>query len=81
MDPLKLNKFTQNKLVPQIADKYLHHIVQDEMLQGLKKYMDLDLFPHIHLKVGCDISLAMAHCWLHAEGFKYVYHSQERVIL
>ena len=76
MDPSKLNRFTQNKLVPQIADKYLRHIVQDEMPQGLKKYMDLELFPRIHLKVGCGISLATARRWLHADGFKYTTHKK-----
>ena len=45
MDPTKLNKFTQNKLVPLAADKYVCHLVEEEMLQGLKKYMDLGLFP------------------------------------
>ena len=45
MDPTKLNKFTQNKLVPEVADKYVHHLVEEEMPRGLKKYMDLELFP------------------------------------
>ena len=76
IDPLKLNKFTQNKLVLWIANKYLRHIVQDEMPQGLKKYMDLELFPCIHLKVDRGISLAMAHRWLHAKGFKYITHKK-----
>ena len=31
MDPTKLNKFTQNKLVPQVANKYVHHLVKEEM--------------------------------------------------
>ena len=50
MDPAKLNKFTQNKLVLSVADKYVCHLVE-EMPQGLKKYMDLELFPQIHLQV------------------------------
>lgn len=76
MDPSKLNQFTQNKLVPQAADKYLLHLVQDEMPRGLKKYMDLELFPRIHLKVGRGILLATARRWLHAEGFKYTTHKK-----
>ena len=76
MDPNKLNKFTHNKLVLQVADKYIHHLFEEEMPQGLKKYMDLKLFPWIHLKVGCGISLATAHCWLHSEGFKYANHKK-----
>ena len=31
MDPAKLNKFTKNKLILQAADKYLHHLVDNEM--------------------------------------------------
>ena len=33
--------------------------------------MELDLFPHIHLKVGKGISLATARRWLRHEGFRY----------
>jgi len=56
----KLIDFSKNKLIPVEAEKYLHHVVQDEMPQGLKRYMDLVLFPRIHLKVGKGISLATA---------------------
>ena len=76
MDPKKLNKFTQNKLVPQVADKYVCHLVKEEMPQGIKKYVDLKLFPQIHLEVGHGISLATAHHWLHSEGFKYTTHKK-----
>ena len=38
--------------------------------------MDLKLFPQIHLKVGHGISLAIACCWLHSEGFKYTTHKK-----
>ena len=76
MDPTKLNKFTQNKLVPQAADKYICHLVEEEMPQGLKKYMDLELFPWIHLKVDRGILLATARHWLHSEGFKYTTHKK-----
>ena len=76
MDPTKLNKFTQNKLVLSAADKYVHYLVEEEMPWGLKEYMDLELFPQIHLKVGHGISLATACCWLHSEGFKYTTHKK-----
>ena len=61
MDPAKLNKFTKNKLILQAADKYLHHLVDNEMPWGLKKYMEFELFLHIHLKVGHGISLVTTH--------------------
>ena len=76
MDPVKLNKFTKNKLVPQAADKYLCHLVDNEMPQGLKKYMEVKLFPCIHLKAGHGISLVTARCWLHSKGFKYTTHKK-----
>ena len=31
MDPAKLNKFTKNKLIPQAADKYLCHLVDNKI--------------------------------------------------
>ena len=46
------------------------------MPHGLKKYMDLKLLPHIHMKVGQGISLSTAHCWLHLEGFQYTTHKK-----
>jgi len=71
MNPQKLSAFTKNKLLPDEAKKYLHHIVQKEMPAGLKKYMEVELFPRIHLKVGKGVSLRTACRWLHKEGFQY----------
>ena len=81
MDPVKLNKFTKNKLVPQAADKYLCHLVDNEMPQGLKEYMEVKLFPHIHLKAGHGISLVTACRWLHSEGFKYTTHKRNYILM
>jgi len=71
MNPQKLSEFTKNKLLPDEAKKYLHQIVEKEMPTGLKKYMELELFPWIQMKVAKGISLRTACCWLHKEGFKY----------
>jgi len=76
MDPEKLAKFSQSKLVPKAAEQYLQHITQNEMPRGLKQYMEYELFPRIHLRVGCGISLATARRWLHKEGFKYIHHKK-----
>jgi hypothetical protein len=76
MDPEKLSQFSQDKLVPKVANEYLQHITQNEMLRGLKKYMEYELFPRIHLRVGRGISLATAWQWLHKEGFKYIHHKK-----
>lgn len=69
MNPAKLAEFSQKQLVGTAVDKYLRHIIHDEMPRGLKKYMEVQLFPRIHLKVGRGISLSMARRWLHLEGF------------
>jgi hypothetical protein len=52
MDPAKLAQFVGNKLIDTAADKYLQHIIDEEMPHGLKRYMEIELFPCIHLKVG-----------------------------
>ncbi|KAJ7939496.1 hypothetical protein B0H13DRAFT_1587124 [Mycena leptocephala] len=70
MDPAKLKEFSAGKLVPAFAEKYLNQIVRDEMPRGLKKYMEVHLFPRI------GISLTTARCWLHKEGFKYIGHKK-----
>ena len=76
MNPEKLTQFSQNKLIPSVADEYLHHIIRDEMPRGLKKYMEYELFPRIQLKVGRGISLSTARRWMHKEGFRYISHKK-----
>ena len=71
VDAQKLADFSKEKLILAEAEKYLRETVQDEMPQGLRHYMNLELFPRIHLKVGKGISLATARRWLHREGFWY----------
>jgi hypothetical protein len=60
-EPQKLADFTKNKLLPDELKKYLHHTVSMEMPAGLKKYMELKLFPCIQMKVTRGISLWTAH--------------------
>ncbi|KAJ7355303.1 hypothetical protein DFH08DRAFT_912378 [Mycena albidolilacea] len=74
MDPAKLAELSKDNLVSAAADKYLRHIVDTEMPAGLKKYMDVELFPRLHLKAGWGISLTTAKRWLHREGFRYTEH-------
>ncbi|KAL4065982.1 hypothetical protein J3A83DRAFT_4402218 [Scleroderma citrinum] len=71
VNPQKFADLSKNKLIPVEAEKYLCSVVQDEMPQGVKHYMELELFSHIHLKVGKGISLATAQQWLCCEGFWY----------
>ena len=76
MDPQKLSDFTKNKLLPDEAKKYLHHIVEKEMPAGLKRYLEIELFPRVRMKVGKGISLQTARRWLHKEGFQYTAHKK-----
>ena len=69
MNPEKLHQFTKKQLIPSAAEKYVQEITHQEMPQGLKKYMELELFPRIHMKVGKGISLSTARRWLYREGF------------
>ena len=73
---LKLQDFTNNKLLPAEAAKYCQQLCDKEMPLGLKKYMELELFPRIHMKVGKGISVSMARRWLQKEGFKYTLHKK-----
>ncbi|KIJ51680.1 hypothetical protein M422DRAFT_78752, partial [Sphaerobolus stellatus SS14] len=68
MNPKKLVEFTKNKLLPDEAKRYLQCIVETEMPSGLKKYLELELFPQIQVKVSKGISLRTARRWLHKEA-------------
>jgi hypothetical protein len=72
MNPGKLAEFAKGNMLPAAADKYLRDVVQSEMPKGLKKYMELELFPRIQMKVGKGISLSTAWRWLWKEGFWYI---------
>ncbi|KIK01756.1 hypothetical protein K443DRAFT_122247 [Laccaria amethystina LaAM-08-1] len=65
MNPGKLAEFAKGNMLPAAADKYLRDVVQSEMPKGLKKYMDLELFPRIE-------NSDEARHWLRKEGFRYI---------
>ncbi|KAJ2927777.1 hypothetical protein H1R20_g9323, partial [Candolleomyces eurysporus] len=76
MNPKKLSEFTKGKLLPNEAKKYLHQVVSVEMPQGLKKYLEVELFPRVHMTVAKGVSLRTARRWLKKEGFKYMSHKK-----
>jgi len=63
-------------MLPNEAEQYLKHLVDNEMPLALKKYVELQLFPQIHLRITWGISLSMAQWWLHHEGFQYTSHKK-----
>ncbi|KAH7890045.1 hypothetical protein F5I97DRAFT_1934816 [Phlebopus sp. FC_14] len=50
--------FTTDKLIPSAVEKYLQHLIDEEMSNRLKKYLELKLFPCIHMKICCLILVA-----------------------
>ena len=76
MNPQKLALFSKNEMIPAEAAKYLTQIVDKEMPWGLKKYLELELFPRIQIKVGKGISISTARRWLRREGFEYMEHKK-----
>jgi hypothetical protein len=77
MDPAKLSKYIQTTSIPLAADKYVRHLVDEEMPRGLKKYLELELFPRIHYRaVGKGVTLETARQFLHKEGFRFTEHKK-----
>lgn len=76
MDPVKLAQYSKETVVTAEAAKYIQHAVHHEMPRGLRKYLEVDLFPRIQLKAGKGISIRTARRWLHREGFKYTEHKK-----
>lgn len=76
VDPEKLVEFTKGTLLPDMAKKFAENVLNNEMPKGLKRYMELELFPRIHMKVGQGISLHSARRWLQKAGFKFISHKK-----
>ena len=77
MDPGKLSEFVQGKSIPAAAEKYVRHLVDEEMPQGLKKYLELELLPRVqYRKVRKGVTLQTARNFLRKEGFKYTEHKK-----
>jgi hypothetical protein len=71
MNPGKLHEFLNNKMLPEEARRYGRDVVQHEMPTGLQKYIELEIFPHIHFKVKKKISLSTARSIMQEEGFAF----------
>ncbi|KAJ3792109.1 hypothetical protein GGU11DRAFT_819115 [Lentinula aff. detonsa] len=68
MNPAKLAQHTQEKIITPEVKKYLQNAVNNEMPQGLIRYIDTVLFPRLQVKVVQSISLRTAQRWLHKEA-------------
>ncbi|KAF8147998.1 hypothetical protein B0H34DRAFT_758877 [Crassisporium funariophilum] len=76
MNPSKLVEFSQKTMIPTAAKQYLRHIVDQEMPRGLKKYLEVELFPRIQHSVTKGVSIETARHFLRKEGFRYVEHKK-----
>ncbi|KAG2103655.1 hypothetical protein BD769DRAFT_1367310, partial [Suillus cothurnatus] len=79
MNPEKLAQFSQNTLIPSAANEYLHQITHKEMLLRLKQYMELELFPRIHVKVGRGVSLNTAPQANESNGKSWVFGDEHHL--
>jgi len=50
IDPAKLADFTAQKMIPMVAKMYGTNLMKNELPEGLKQYLELELFPQIHMK-------------------------------
>ncbi|KAJ6583707.1 hypothetical protein B0H10DRAFT_1654173, partial [Mycena sp. CBHHK59/15] len=73
MDPEKLVKYSKSTMVTEEMKRFVQNAVENEMPRGLKKYLDVELFPRIGYKVARGVSLATARRWLHEQGFDKVW--------
>ena len=67
-------------MLPAEADKYAKEI-DKEMPKGMKCYLELELFPCIHLKIGKGISLTTVHNWMHHNGFQYQTYKRQCILM
>ena len=76
MNPAKLAAFTEKTLLPAEAEKYVQDLVENEMPEGLRQYMEVVIFPCIQLKTTKGISIKTACHVMHEEGFHYTEHKK-----
>ena len=76
VDPAKLAEFSVKKMVPKVAEAYGTNLMKKEIPLGLKHYLELKLFPQIHMKAIHGVSLSTARRWLHCEGFRFTKHQK-----
>ena len=74
--PKKLAAFHNNELLPAEAEKYIKHIVDQEMPRAMKRHLELELFPRIRMKIGKGISVSTARRWMFCHGFHYMQYKK-----
>ena len=76
IDPAKLADFSAQQMLPTVAKTYGTNLMDKELPKGLKQYLEIDLFPRMHMKVTRGVSIRTARRWLHREGFRFTEHQK-----
>ena len=78
MNPSKLQSFINNEMIPEQAKLYGQEVFERDIPEGLKKYIEIGLFPQIHHIVSKTkkLSLTMAQELMKKEGFEYTEHKK-----
>ena len=61
-------------MIPTVAKAYGMNLMNEELPKGLKQYLELQLFPRIHMKATRGVSISTARRWLYHEGFCFTKH-------
>jgi len=77
MDPKKLSEYSKNTLVPMaVRSEYFKSAFNDELPTALKRYLEVELFPRIHLKPSRGWGISTARRMLKRLGFHYTEHAK-----
>jgi hypothetical protein len=77
MNPERLQEYSRVTIVTEEHRKYIDHINHVEMPNGLKQYLELQLFPRLHYATtNKGISSRTAMRWLHTNDFEYKAHAK-----
>jgi hypothetical protein len=76
MDPVKVVEFTKHNILTAEAKKYAEHLINEEIPQGLQRYFEAEIVPHLGLKVKWGLSKQTAQEWLHKMGWEYSEHKK-----
>lgn len=75
-DPQKFQKYINNELLPTAAREYVADNVEPAMRNGLRHYLEVELFPRIHFKPARGVSLKTSERLMKKLGFGFVEHAK-----
>lgn len=76
MTPALLAQYSAGTMAPATAKVYARQIAEQEMPNGLSKYVTEEIFPRFGTKIQGGIKPRTARRWMYREGFRYVKHQK-----